>query len=145
HHTYTNVHGYDEDIQPPKFLRFSPNEEHKNIHRFQHLYAWFFYGLMTFSWITAKDFRQLFRYRAMGIISTEKESFNKMLTKLILFKLIYYTMVLVVPILVIDIAWFWFPIFIFMYHFVAGLILAYVFQPAHVVPETAFVEADENQ
>lgn len=144
HHTYTNVHGYDEDIQPPGFLRFSPNEEHKKIHNFQHLYAWFFYGLMTFSWITAKDFRQLFRYRSMGIIKTEQDSFGFLLAKLIFFKVMYYALVLVLPMLMIDIAWYWFPIFIFLYHFEAGLILAYVFQPAHVVPETEFVHADEN-
>ena len=36
HHTYTNVHGYDEDIMPPKFLRFSPHESRKPIHKFQH-------------------------------------------------------------------------------------------------------------
>lgn len=140
HHTYTNVHGYDEDISPPGFLRFSPNEERKKIHNFQHLYAWFFYGLMTFSWITTKDFRQLYRYRAMGITDTEKSSFNVLLTKLILAKVFYYVTVLVLPMIIIDIAWYWFPIFIFTYHFAAGLILAVVFQPAHVIPETEFVD-----
>lgn len=144
HHSYTNVHGYDEDIQPPKFLRFSPNEEHKKIHNFQHLYAWFFYGLMTFSWITAKDFRQLYRYKKMGITDTEKESFNTLLIKLIFSKVIYYLLVLVLPLLIINIAWYWFPIFIFLYHFVAGSILAFVFQPAHVVPDLDFVTADEH-
>jgi linoleoyl-CoA desaturase len=144
HHTYTNVHGYDEDIQPPPFLRFSPNEEHKKIHNFQHLYAWFFYGLMTFSWITAKDFKQLARYKKMGILKTEKETYGKLLLRLVLSKVFYYTTVLVLPILIIDIAWYWFPIFIFIYHFVAGSILAYVFQPAHVVPETEFVDAGEE-
>ncbi|UKN01655.1 fatty acid desaturase [Paracrocinitomix mangrovi] len=140
HHTYTNVHGYDEDIQPPGVLRFSPNEERKKIHKFQHLYAWFFYGLMTFSWITAKDFKQLNRYKKMGILDTEKDSYGWLLTKLIFFKVVYYTIALVLPMLIIDIAWYWFVIFVFMYHFVAGLILALVFQPAHVIPETEFVD-----
>lgn len=144
HHTYTNVHGYDEDIQPPGFLRFSPNEKHKKIHNFQHLYAWFFYGLMTFSWITMKDFNQLNRYRKMGILKTENKSYGILLAQLIFSKVFYYTTVLVIPMLVIDIAWYWFLIFIFTYHFVAGSILAYVFQPAHVVPETEFVVANEE-
>ncbi|MBD3638854.1 MAG: acyl-CoA desaturase [Crocinitomicaceae bacterium] len=141
HHTYTNVHGYDEDIKPPKVLRFSPNEDRKKIHRFQHWYAWIFYGLMTFSWITAKDFRQLHRYKKLGILKTEKDSYGTLLARLIMFKILYYILVLVLPLLIIDIAWYWFPIFIFMYHFVAGLILALVFQPAHVIPETEFVDA----
>ena len=144
HHTYTNIEGYDEDIAPPKFLRFSPNAEHKKIHKFQHLYAWFFYGLMTFSWITAKDFRQLFRYKKMDLTKTENTKFNMLLGELIISKVIYYIMVLIVPILMIDIAWFWFPIFIFGLHFIAGSILGFVFQPAHVVPEVAFLDTPKD-
>lgn len=144
HHTYTNIHAYDEDIQPPKFLRFSPNEKHRKIHNHQHLFAWVFYGMMTFSWITFKDFNQLFRYKKIGIISTEKSSFKRLLTNLILVKVVYFIAILVLPLLIIDIAWYWFPIFIFGYHFVAGTILAHVFQTAHVVPETEFVDVGEN-
>lgn len=140
HHTYTNIEGYDEDIAPPPFLRFSPNAVHKPIHNFQHLYAWFFYGLMTFSWITAKDFRQLYRYKGMDLTKTENPVFGKLLAELIFSKVFYYVLVLIIPLLVIDIAWYWFPIFIFMLHFVAGLILALVFQPAHVVPEIEYVD-----
>jgi linoleoyl-CoA desaturase len=142
HHTYTNIEGYDEDIQPPPFLRFSPNAVHKPIHRFQHLYAWFFYGLMTFSWITAKDFKQLYRYKKLDLTKTENPVFGKLLAELIIFKVLYYVIVLVIPILMIDIAWWWFPIFIFGLHFLAGTILAFVFQPAHVVPETEFISVD---
>ena len=29
HHTYTNIHGYDEDIAPIGIMRFSPNEKFK--------------------------------------------------------------------------------------------------------------------
>jgi linoleoyl-CoA desaturase len=47
YHTYTNVQGADEDIDGPLVLRFSPNQEHKFIHRFQHLHAWLFYPLMS--------------------------------------------------------------------------------------------------
>jgi linoleoyl-CoA desaturase len=144
HHTYTNVEGYDEDIQPPPFLRFSPNAELKPIHKYQHFYAWFFYGLMTFSWITAKDFKQLYRYKALDLTKTENPNFGALLAELIFFKVLYYILVLVLPILMIDISWYWFPIFLFGLHFVAGSILAYVFQPAHVVPEVEFVEADAD-
>lgn len=144
HHTYTNVDGYDEDIQPPKFLRFSPNEEHKPIHRFQHLYAWFFYGLMTVSWATNKDFEALFRYRKMELTKTENPNFGALLAELIFSKLLYYSITIIIPVLMIDISWYWFVIFIFLCHFIAGLILSFVFQPAHVVPETAFVKANPD-
>ncbi|MFT4602176.1 MAG: linoleoyl-CoA desaturase [Arenicella sp.] len=144
HHTYTNVEGYDEDINPPPFLRFSPNAELKPIHKYQHFYAWFFYGLMTFSWITAKDFQQLYRYKALDLTKTENPKFGKLLGELIFFKVLYYILVLVIPILLIDISWYWFPIFLFSLHFLAGSILAYVFQPAHVVPEVKYFEVDND-
>lgn len=145
HHTYTNIHNYDEDIQPPRFLRFSPNEKHLNIHKYQHLFAWFFYGLMTFSWITLKDFNQLYRYRNLGIIKTEKDSFRKLLYTLYFVKFFYYLTVIILPILIIDIPWYWIPIFVFVLHFVAGTILAHVFQTAHVVSETDFVEVGDEK
>ena len=144
HHTYTNVHGYDEDIMPPKFLRFSPNEERKSIHRFQHLYAWFFYGLMTFSWITLKDFQQLYRYKKMDLTKTVSKSFQLLLIELIITKIAYYVLVLVLPMLIVDISWWWFLIFLFILHFEAGLILSLIFQPAHVLEETNFVKVDES-
>src|SRR5690606_27485487 len=47
HHTYTNVTGMDEDIDPAASLRFRPHEERSTYHKYQHLYAWFLYGMMT--------------------------------------------------------------------------------------------------
>jgi linoleoyl-CoA desaturase len=144
HHTYTNVEGYDEDIQPPKFMRFSPNAEHKPIHNYQHLFAWFFYGLMTLSWMTAKDFKQLIRYKKLDLTKTENKKFNLLLLELVLSKVFYYLMMIVVPLLVLDIAWYWIPIFMFGLHFVAGSILGFVFQPAHVVPEIEYYTANND-
>jgi len=145
HHSYTNVDEYDEDISAPiSWLRFSPNTEHKKAHKFQYLYAWFFYGFMTISWMTLKDFLQLSRYKKKGLTETQSKKFYPLLIELIINKIIYYGVFIVLPIILIDISWWYFPIFIFMMHFVAGFILAIVFQLAHVVPDAAFVKADEN-
>lgn len=144
HHSYTNIQGYDEDIHPPGFMRFTPDEERKPIHRFQHIYAWFFYGLMTFTWITSKDFAALYRYKKMGLTKTENVNFNALLLECIASKIFYYTTVLVLPLLIIDISWWLIPIFIFIKHFIAGLALAMIFQPAHVVPETNFHATPED-
>lgn len=141
HHTYTNIFGYDEDVSPAiSILRFSPDDEYRKIHRFQYLYAWFFYGLMTVSWITTKDFQQLYRYKKMGLTKTENENFGALLAELIFSKIFYYTTAVVLPILILPISWWWIPIFIFIKHFVAGFILGIIFQPAHVVPETDFMQ-----
>lgn len=43
HHTYTNIHGHDEDINSPTgLLRFCPHKPKNKIHKFQHWYVWFF-------------------------------------------------------------------------------------------------------
>ena len=144
HHSYTNIHGYDEDIAPPKFMRFSPNEKLKPIHRYQHLYVWFFYSLMTVSWVTTKDFKQLFRYRKMNLTKTENSNFGALFTELLFSKVFYYLTLLVLPILILPISWFWIPIFMVLKNLLGGFILAIVFQPAHVVPETEFIQPDSD-
>ncbi|HWY38160.1 MAG TPA: fatty acid desaturase, partial [Bacteroidia bacterium] len=76
HHTFTNIEGHDEDIDAPAFfLRFSPHSPHRKIQRFQFLYAWFFYGLLTLMWTTTKDFQQLVRYNKMGLLKAHKQTF----------------------------------------------------------------------
>ncbi|WP_066755763.1 fatty acid desaturase family protein [Crocinitomix algicola] len=141
HHSYTNVHGYDEDVSPAlSILRFSPKDKHIPIHRFQFIYAWFFYSLMTVMWITTKDFQQLFRYKKMGLTQTENEKFGKLLTELLITKAVYYLYIVILPLIFLDIAWWQLLIFIIMMHLIAGFTLAVIFQPAHVVPDTEFPE-----
>lgn len=147
HHSFTNVHDMDEDIAPIGLLRFSPNEPRKKVHRFQVFYAWFFYGLMTLSWTTNKDFQQLYRYYKSGLLQSQRTTFRKALLKLVLFKMVYYTFACVLPLLLMDIAWWQWLIGFFAMHFICGSILAFVFQTAHVMPESEFhtkVDFQEN-
>jgi linoleoyl-CoA desaturase len=66
HHSFTNIEGHDEDIDVGGVLRFSPKTQRLKLHRFQHIYAWLIYSLMTFLWITFKDFVQVRKYHQMG-------------------------------------------------------------------------------
>ncbi len=138
HHTYTNVEGVDEDIDPGILMRLSPHAKHYKLHRIQHIYGWFLYCLMSFLWITTKDFRQLFRYRAMGLTKTQNINIGWQLFKLAMSKVFYYTIFLVIPLLVIQAPWWQTVMFFIAMHMVAGFILAIVFQPAHVMPTTEY-------
>lgn len=144
HHTYTNIHEHDEDIAPPGFLRFEPHAELKKIHRFQFLYAWFFYGMMTMMWATTKDFMQLVRYNKMGLLAIKKTTFKKELYLLILNKIFYLSYSLGLPILLIHQPWYLVVVGWLIMHFTCGLILALIFQPAHVVDLTEFPLPDSN-
>lgn len=144
HHTYTNIHDHDEDIAPLGFLRFEPHAEYKKVHRFQFLYAWFFYGLMTVMWSTTKDFSQLARYHKMGLLESRKTTYKKELILLVLNKLFYLGYSIGLPLLLINQPWYLVIIGWLIMHFTCGLVLALIFQPAHVVDLTEFPTPTET-
>jgi linoleoyl-CoA desaturase len=63
HHTYTNVKGYDDDIDQTPFLRLAPAQEPKPWYRLQWLYVWPLYSLMVLRWQTGGDLAALVRGR----------------------------------------------------------------------------------
>lgn len=144
HHTYTNVDGMDEDIQIGALMRFSPNQELLKGHRFQHFYAWFLYGFMTLMWTGTKDFSQFVRYRKKDLIKTQGLSPANVLTGIIISKIVYLGLFLVLPLIFSPLAW-WVTLLGFVtMHYIAGLTLACIFQPAHVVPSSSFPIPDET-
>ena len=58
HHTFTNIHEMDDDIDSKLLMRFSPHSERKGIHRFQHIYWVFLYGISYLVWIFYDDFQK---------------------------------------------------------------------------------------
>ena len=144
HHGFTNIEGHDEDIAPPGVLRLSPHRPLKKIHRYQHLYAWLLYSLMTFSWIIAKDFKRFKKYREMGVKLSSKRKYNRLLVDIIISKVAYYSVFLVLPMLTISVAWYWILAGFFIMHFTSGLVLSSIFQTAHVVPSSEYPVPDKN-
>ncbi len=143
HHSFTNIDGGDEDIFVTPILRFSPNQRLMTIHRFQHIYAWFLYGLMTLSKLVYNDIVRAFRYRKMGLIKTDK-AFAGVLSDILLWKVIYLSYTLLVPLLVLDFAPWLVVVGYLLMHFVTGLLLSLVFQSAHVMPECEFPIPDDE-
>ncbi len=144
HHTYTNVHGHDEDISAPLFLlRFSPHSKRYPIHKFQYLYVWFFYSILTLYWVTVKDFRKAGDYLNKGLILSKGE-YRKRLVKLSFLKLGYFTYALVLPMIFAPFSIWWILLGFVVMHLIAGLLLSVVFQLAHVVPDMDFPQPDEE-
>ena len=144
HHTFTNIEGVDEDITPRGVLRFSPHTAWKPFHRFQFIYAWFFYGLLSFVWIVFKDYGRLIRYKSDGLIKKQKTTAVKEWSILLFSKIMYFAYIIGIPMLVIPFAWWQVLVGFFTMHYVAGFILAVVFQPAHVVEGTEYPLPDEG-
>ena len=135
HHTYTNIHGHDEDLDAGRIIRFTQEAEWHRFHKFQHYYSVFLYGLLTFNWALTTDFKQMRSYLKRKLSYGEAKSPKILWTTLIITKMIYVSIWIVLPI-VIGISWWKVLLGFFVMHYTAGLILSIVFQLAHVVDET---------
>lgn len=138
HHTYTNVTGMDEDIDSGAILRFSPNQKLRKGHKYQFIYAWFFYGLMTISWVVSKDFQQFFRYKRKNLIKTQGISEKRMIWEIMASKVLYLGIVIALPIIFSPVPWWLTLLGALLMHFIAGFVLGCIFQPAHVIPSSEF-------
>lgn len=143
HHTYTNIEDADDDLNAPFFLRFSPHAKKYWLHRFQYLYIWFFYGLSTISWVTTKDFVRANRYHKMGYLQ-KKNEFSRVIFNMVLWKLLYYSYALILPLIVVPLPWHIILLAFLSMHFITGLLISIVFQVAHIMPSSEFPLPDEN-
>ena len=134
HHTYTNIHGHDEDLEVANFIRLSPHTEYKPIHRFQHILAFPAYSFATIFWWFVKDY-WYFLKPTIGPYENKKHPINEWV-KLVVTKIIVYTLYIVLPLLVLDISWWQYLIGFLSMQLTAGLILGVIFQLAHVVEST---------
>lgn len=145
HHTYTNIHEADEDISPRGVLRMHPDSKWLKMHKFQHYYAWFFYGLMTLVWVFVKDFVRIQRYKELGLAKKQKASITKEWIILIGTKLFYFFYIFALPAMLLpELTWWQIGLGFFTMHYLAGFILAIIFQPAHVIDGTEYPLADES-
>jgi linoleoyl-CoA desaturase len=131
HHTYTNIQGIDEDLEVSPLLRLSPESEHHAFHRAQHLYGFAVYGLSTLFWVFGKDYKYLLQ-KDLGPYEDISHPPKEVAT-LLGMKALYYTYMIVLPLWLLDVAWWQFAIGFVTIHLTAGVILGVVFQLAHVV------------
>lgn len=144
HHTYTNIYGMDEDIHDKPILRLSPYGKLRSIHRFQHIYGWFIYGLATLGWSINKDFVQLIRYNKNGLTRGSGGKPTVEMIKLIVSKLLYFAFILVFPALTTTYGFGYILLGFLMMNFTSGFILSVIFQLAHVVEEMDHPQPTEN-
>ena len=132
HHTYTNIHGMDEDINTKVIIRLSDKAPLYKYHRFQHIYVFFLYTMMTLLLMT-NDFIKLLRYYRNGMLKQQRASFNQAYTRMISLKLVYLFFMLVLPVLLTPLLWWQVLIGFLVMHFTTGFILSVIFQMAHIV------------
>ena len=139
HHTYTNVDGYDDDINQTPFARLMPSQPQRSWYRLQHIYIWALYSMMVIRWQTGADVAAL----AKGRIGNTKMRAPKRwdLAGMIAGKLIFVTWAIVVPLLVYP--WWVVAAGYVAFAMITSLITATTFQLAHCVEEATFTTAEE--
>ena len=138
HHTYTNIHGMDDDIEEKLVLRFSPHSVPRKFHRLQFLYVFFFYSILTLYWVLAKDMIQYYKYRKNGVNRHSAQENKSFFRSMIFLKLLYLGYMIALPIIIQGYS---FGLIIggfLVMHAIGGLVLGIVFQLAHSVLEADF-------
>lgn len=142
HHTYTNIHGVDEDLAVSPLLRLSPEAPWKPVHRHQHRYAFATYALSTLFWVFVKDFKY-FLQRDLGPLRDRRHPAGAV-AWLGISKVAYFGYALVLPLVLVDRPWWQILAGFVVVHLVAGIILGIVFQLAHVVEGTEYPLPDDS-
>ena len=141
HHTYTNVPGVDEDLEPGPWMLLYPRENPPVIYRFQHLYSLVLYSFTTLVWVFKKDFQQVFALDPR----TGQRTPSLEIAKMIGWKVIHLTLFLAVPMVVSGYAWWQVIVGYLLIHAALGVTSSVVFQLAHVVEGPALLPPEEVQ
>jgi linoleoyl-CoA desaturase len=140
HHTWVNVAGHDSDIDLGVLGRLSPQQPRRPWHRWQHLYLWPLYGVTAIRWHLYGDFRDMLTGTVGERPFDRPKGWD--LAGFVIGKLVFFTLAFGLPL-------FFHPLgtvllFYALVSAVAGVLLALVFQMAHVVEEAAFPLPDET-
>ncbi|HOS48105.1 MAG TPA: acyl-CoA desaturase [Bacteroidia bacterium] len=138
HHSFTNIEGVDDDIMVGPLMRINEQQKKYWIHRFQHIYWVLLYGLTYFVWIFWNDFQKYFTHK-IGPTPIRKMKLSEHIG-FWLTKIGYLTFFIILPAynhgILATLAGYAVVLF------VTGLVIAVIFQLAHVVEDTKFPAPD---
>lgn len=139
HHTFTNIHGKDTDIESSGILRFSPEQPWKWWHRYQYIFGPISYAFLTLMWFFT-DFSRMFE----GEINGNKFPKRKIRTWSYFFitKIAYLIVAIIIPLYFYNIG----VVlgFFVLYHLIFGFTMTMVFSLAHVSDTLEFPASDEK-
>lgn len=139
HHSFTNIEGLDDDIDIRPLMRTTLIQPRLKMHRWQHIYSIALYSLTYALWVFYFDFKKYFS-RKIGAMPIRRFSMKNHIIFWIT-KLAHFVVFIGLPmytngILATIVGY-------LIVAFVCGIILSYVFQLAHVMENTEFVNPKE--
>lgn len=134
HHTYTNIQGYDDDVETYGLMRLTPQEPWKPLHRLQPWYFWVIYSFIAFDFVI-RDFMMAVVGRSDANHVYPKMGAADHVT-FWLGKAFHFGVMIGIPLLAFP----WWQVLIgyTVTMLTVGLLLGVVFQLAHICPEAAF-------
>lgn len=140
HHTWTNIPGEDADIAESPIIRASPHMPLWKIHRYQHIYTPFLYSFLAIAWILHADYDKMAKLQYCSFKFKRPSVGEQVL--FYMFKAFNLTYSLVIPLMMFPVA----NVLAcyFLIHMTAGLMLAYVFQLAHINEYSMYPKPEEG-
>jgi linoleoyl-CoA desaturase len=136
HHSCINLYGEDDALTGRSVLRFTPHEPRARLHRYQHIYALFFYALFSLDYVFLRDF-ECFFFPSHEYLKQKKHPAREYI---ILFagKGFYLTYMLILPVVLLGESPRLVLLAFVLAHLIIGLTVSLVFQTTHTVDSTYF-------
>ena len=136
HHSCINLHGEDDALTGRGIFRFTPHEPRARLHRFQHIYALFFYAMFSLDYVFVRDI-ECFFFPSHEYLKRIRHPAREYA---ILFagKGFYLSYMLILPVVLLGKS----PLLVIaafvLVHLIVGLTVSLVFQTTHTVDSTYF-------
>lgn len=138
HHTYTNITGFDGDIDKSTLLRLSPHDPWISFNRYQQYYTPFLYSMVSIPWVFINDYKLMYQaWKNNQATKSDVQIF-------FFFKVINFFLMIILPFLVLSVPAWQIILGNILMHMSAGFVIALVFQLAHLVEGVEFPLPDEE-
>jgi linoleoyl-CoA desaturase len=136
HHSCVNVTGEDDALTGRGIFRFTPHEARAKWHRFQHIYALFFYAVFSLDYVFVRDFESFFFPKHDYLKRTKHPA--REYAVLFAGKAFYVTYMLILPVVLLGKSIWLVAVGFLLVHLVVGLSVSLVFQTTHTIDTTYF-------
>lgn len=139
HHSFTNVHKKDHDIDTGGLLRLHSSQELRDHHRYQYIYAWLLYPLFVLSWIWWGDLRDIIK----NTYSIGRQRMKRVIVEFVIVKIWHVLLFLVLPTLVFQS--FTLALACYLVSFsLLGFFMVIIFQLAHMTGVQSLPENEKS-
>jgi linoleoyl-CoA desaturase len=136
HHSCINLHGEDDALTGRRIFRFTPHESRARLHRFQHIYALFFYALFSLDYVFLRDF-ECFFFPSHEYLKNTKHPAREYVV-LFAGKGFYLVYMLILPVVFLGKSPLLVALAFVLVHLIVGITVSLVFQTTHTVDSTYF-------